>query len=131
MAPVEDRVGITETDIEAIERVALDYLEGYISGDADRHLRSYHPEAVKRRYKTDADGVVGIIHLSPQTMADDAALQAPQHAEAEIIIDAVYDDIATVRIYSPWWVDFAHVVKARGAWKLFHVTWQRRRDDLT
>jgi hypothetical protein len=46
-------------------------------------------------------------------------------------IDAVYDDIATVRIYSPWWVDFLHVVKARGSWKLFHVTWQRRRDDLS
>jgi hypothetical protein len=131
MSLVEDRVGISETDIEAIERVALDYLEGYVSGDADRHLRSYHPEAVKRRYTTDADGVVGIIHLSPQTMADDAALQTPQNAEAEIIIDAVYDDIASVRIYSPWWVDFAHVVKARGAWKLLHVTWQRRRDDLT
>lgn len=131
MALVEDRVGISEADIEAIERVALDYLEGYVSGDADRHLGSYHPEAIKRRYHLGSDGVVGIIHLSPQTMADDAALQTPQPVEAEIIIDAVYDDIASVRIYSPWWVDFAHVVKARGAWKLFHVTWQRRRDDLT
>lgn len=131
MAPAQDQVGITDTDVEEIERVALDYLEGYVSGDAERHLQSYHPEAIKRRYHLGTDGVVGIIHLSPQIMADDAALQTPQQAEAEIIIDAVYDDIATVRIYSPWWVDFAHVVKARGAWKLLHVTWQRRRDDLT
>jgi hypothetical protein len=131
MASVGDHAGISEMDLEAIRGVALDYLEGYVSGDADRHLGSYHPEAVKRRYTLGADGVVGIIHLSPQIMADDAALQSPQQVEAEIIIDAVYDDIASVRIYSPWWVDFAHVVKARGAWKLLHVTWQRRRDDLT
>lgn len=129
MALVEDRVGVSQSDIESIRQVALDYLEGYVSGDAERHLRSYHPEAIKRRYSVGADGVVGIISLSPQTMADDAALQTPQQVEAEIIVDAVYDDIASVRVYSPWWVDFVHVVKARGEWKLFHVTWHRR-DDI-
>ena len=130
MALVEDRVGVSESDIESIRQVALDYLEGYVSGDAERHLRSYHPEAIKRRYSVGTDGVVGVITLSPQTMADDAALQTPQPVEAEIIVDAVYDDIASVRVYSPWWVDFLHVVKARGEWKLFHVTWQRRDDNL-
>jgi Putative lumazine-binding len=130
MAPVEDRVGVSESDIESIRQVARDYLEGYVSGDAERHLRSYHPEAIKRRYSVGTDGVVGVITLSPQTMADDAAIQTPQPVEAEIIVDAVYDDIASVRVYSPWWVDFVHVVKARGEWKLFHVTWQRRDDSL-
>lgn len=24
------------------------------------------------------------------------------------------------------WVDFLHIVKARGAWGLFHVTWHDR-----
>jgi len=130
MPLLEDRVGVSESDIESIRQVALDYLEGYVSGDAERHLRSYHSEAIKRRYTVGTDGVVGVITLSPQTMADDAALQTPQHVEAEIIVDAVYDDIASVRVYSPWWVDFVHVVKARGEWKLFHVTWHRREDNL-
>ncbi len=129
MSLAEDGVGVSQSDIESIRQVALDYLEGYVSGDAERHLRSYHPEAIKRRYSVGTDGVVGIISLSPQTMADDAALQTPQQVEAEIIVDAVYDDIASVRVYSPWWVDFLHVVKARGEWKLFHVTWHRR-DDI-
>ena len=128
MALVEDRVGVTESDLEAINQVALDYLEGYVSGDPERHLRSYHPEAIKRRYSIGADGVVGIITLSPQIMADDAALQTPKQVEAEIIIDAVFNDIASVRVYSPWWVDFLHVVKARGEWKLLHATWFTRDD---
>ena len=59
-------------------------------------------------------------------MADSAATQTATAGDAEIIIDGVYNDIATVRVYSPWWVDFLHVVKARGSWKLFHVTWHRR-----
>jgi hypothetical protein len=131
MPLVEDRVGVSQSDIDEINRVALDYLEGYVSGDAQRHLRSYHPEAIKRRYSLGPDGVVGMITLSPQIMADDAALRAPSQGQVEIIIDAVFEDIASVRIYSPWWVDFAHIVKARGEWRLFHVTWHRREDDLT
>ncbi len=131
MALVEDRVGVTESDLEAINQVALDYLEGYVSGDAERHLGSYHPEAIKRRYSMGADGVVGIITLSPQIMADDAALQTPQEVEAVIIIDAVFNDIASVRVYSPRWVDFLHVVKARGSWKLLHATWFTRDDVVT
>ena len=59
-------------------------------------------------------------------MADDAAIQTPQSVTAEVIIDAVFEDIASVRVYSPRWVDFLHIVKARGAWKLFHVTWHSR-----
>ena len=129
MGLVVDRVGVSASDLEAINQVALDYTEGYVSGDADRHLRSYHPEAIKRRYSVGKDGVVGIISLSPQTMADDAALQTPKQVEAEIIVDAVFNDIASVPVYSRWWVDFLHVVKARGEWKLFHVTWHRREDN--
>lgn len=121
------QVGVTQADIDAITEAAHDYLAGFLSGDAPRHLGSYHPEAIKRRFTEDEHGVFGINTLSPQTMADFAARQTPTDpGDYEIVIDAVYNDIATVRVYSNWWVDFLHVVKARGAWKLFHVTWYPR-----
>ena len=128
MASESDRVGASQEDIDAITKAALDYLEGYVLGDAERHLRSYHPEAMKRRYSQDEDGIFGIISLSPQTMADFAALETPTKTTVEVVIDGVFNDIATVRVYSPRWVDFLHVVKARGEWKLFHVTWHGRND---
>ncbi|MEN8240271.1 MAG: nuclear transport factor 2 family protein [Actinomycetota bacterium] len=127
MAAVADHVDASPNDIDAIEAAALDYLEGYVAGDAERHARSYHPEAVKRRYTQDEAGVFGIINLSPTTMADFAALTEPEDdCEIEIFIDDVSQDIASVRVYSCHWVDFLHVVKARGEWKLFHVTWHSR-----
>jgi hypothetical protein len=46
--------------------------------------------------------------------------------QIEVIIDGVSEDIVSVRVYSCNWVDFLHVVKARGEWKLFHVTWHGR-----
>lgn len=124
---IPDQVGVSSEDIDAIREAALDYLEGYVSADAQRHHGSYHPEAIKRRYNQYEDGVFGIASLSPQTMADWAARQDPGDiGDAEIIIDGVYNDIASVRVYSKWWVDFLHIVKARGSWKLFHVTWHNR-----
>jgi hypothetical protein len=126
---VSDQVGASSEDIDAIKQAALDYLEGYVRGDAQRHHGSYHPEAMKRRYNEHEGGVFGIASLSPQTMADWAARREPDDVgDVEIIIDGVYRDIATVRVYSQWWVDFLHIVKARGAWKLFHVTWHDREE---
>ena len=125
---VPSQVGVSQEDIDSIRLAALDYLEGYVSGDAPRHFSAYHSEAIKRRYAL-KDGVHEIINFSPQTMAESAGLRTPQQlGDFEILIDAVYEDIATVRVYSQWWVDFLHVVKARGSWRLFHVTWHRRED---
>lgn len=128
MGSVSDHGEAAQEDVDAITKVALDYIEGYVSGDAQRHARSYHPEAIKRRYTQDEAGIFGIISLSPQTMADYAATQTDtdQGGSVEVVIDDVFEDIATVRVYSPRWVDFLHVVKARGEWRLFHITWHDR-----
>lgn len=128
MESTQDRPAPAQDDVDAITRVALDYLEGYVSGDSQRHLRSYHPEAMKRRYTEDEDGIFGIVSLSPQTMADYASTESGSDSggSIEVIVDDVYEDIASVRVYSARWVDFLHVVKARGEWRLFHVTWHKR-----
>ena len=117
-------------DIDAVAKVAFDYIDGYTQGDADRHARAYHPECVKRRYIVDGDsGVTELQQVPPCTMVDYAAkVAAIDDCEGEIFIDAISEDMASIRIYSCQWVDFAHVVKARGAWKLFHVTWHGRND---
>lgn len=132
MTTVAERVTAAQADLDGIERAALDYLEGFVTGDAERHLRAYHPECVKRRLTTDLEtGVTEQIVLSPQTMADYAATGQSiiEDCPAEVFIDDVYDDIASVRVYSCRWVDFLHIVRARSEWRLFHVTWHRRGDE--
>ena len=130
MTVIASHVSADSSDLEAIEAAANDYLFGYVTGDADRHLRAYHPEAIKRRYEEGDSGVFGITNLSPRMMADLAGITEPEDdCDAEIFIDDVFEDIATVRVYSCHWVDFLHIVKARGEWRLFHVTWHRRETD--
>lgn len=126
LAPTD--LAASPEDIDAVTRVALDYIDGYTLGDTERHGRAYHPECVKRRYAIDeASGVTELVQIPPRTMVDYAAASEPiADCEREVVIDAISEDIASVRIYSCRWVDFAHVVKARGEWKLFHVTWHGR-----
>lgn len=117
----------SQEDIEAVTRAARDYIDGFTQGDVDRHARAYHPECIKRRYLTDEEsGVEGIQLVTPRMMSDYAAIGAIPDCEAEIIVDAISEGMASVRIYSCQWVDFLHIVKARGAWGLFHVTWHDR-----
>lgn len=128
MISIADHIQASDSDLEAIIAAARDYLEGYVTGDGERHARAYHPEAIKRRYTEDEDGLFSMINLSPRVMSDYAATQdASDEADrADMFIDDVSQDIASVRVYSPRWVDFLHIVKARGEWKLLHVTWHSR-----
>lgn len=129
MTLVPETLEASQDDRDGVTRAALDYIEGYTQGDADRHARAYHPECLKRRYFVDAEtGIEGLRVVSPRTMIDFAASGASvvPNCTAEVVIDAISQDMASVRIYSCNWVDFVHVVKARGGWKLFHVTWHNR-----
>lgn len=119
-------------DVEAVKRVAREYIDSYVRGDAARHAAVYHPECLKRRFVTDeSSGVTELVTLSPQVMADYATASGPMdgECETEVVIDDISEDMASVRIYSCRWIDFAHVVRARGEWRLFHVTWHARGGD--
>ena len=125
LAPAE--LVASQEDIDGVMRAALDYIDGYVTGDAERHTQAYHPECVKRRYdKNEKYDIAELVVLTPQMMTDYAAVTQIQERDREVIIDAISQDIASVRIYSERWVDFLHIVKARGDWKLFHVTWHDR-----
>ena len=129
LAPAE--LVASQEDIDGVMTAALDYIYGYTEGDPERYARAYHPECIKRRYDHDPDtGIDGLIVLTPRVMVDyaGAGSEIPD-CEAEVVIDAISQDIASVRVYSCRWVDFIHMAKARGEWKLFHVTWHRRPGD--
>lgn len=129
MSLVPAHLDAPQADIEAIRAVATEYIRSYTHGDAERHERVYHPECVKRAYGTDADsGVTELLFFSPRMMADYARASGRMETECEVevVIDDIAGDMASVRIYSCNWIDFAHVLRARGEWRLFHVTWRRR-----
>lgn len=118
----------SQEDIDAVTKVALDYLFGYVEADPERHARAYHPEAVKRRYFTGESGIDFLQTVSPQMMIDwtAAGLGREEGTEYQMMIDDITEGMASVRVYSTKWIDFLHLVEARGQWRILHVTWKHQ-----
>jgi len=126
MTLAPEKLTESQEDIDGITKATLDYVEGFTTGDAGRHALAYHPEALKRRYdRSEVSGLDILETISPQGMVDYArtGMSKVEGIEYEIVIDAVSEDIASVRLYSSKWVDFLHIVKARGEWRILHVAW--------
>lgn len=129
MSLAPEKLTASQEDIEGVMEAVLAYIEGYVQGDGERHARAYHPEAIKRRlYLDPEDGMTSLMSISPQMMTDYAATgkSIEEDCDFEIVIDDISEDIATVRCYSCNWVDFLQLAKARGEWRLLHVTWHGR-----
>lgn len=114
---------------EAITATALDYAEGWFTGDAARVERALHPEFLKRRVVTDVStGEQSVHELDARTMVRATADGVGRGAwagplEFRVTILDRYEDMATVRVVSPMYVDYLHVVKWEGRWVILSAMW--------
>lgn len=131
MTLAPERLTATEEDIDGVMDAVRAYVEGWINGDPEHHARAYHPECVKRRLEIDEPSGVTVVDLAtPTAMVEYAATgrSVIEDCEYDVVIDAISEDISSVRLYSCRWVDFLHLFKARGEWRLLHVTWHHRKE---
>src|SRR5688500_19746062 len=59
---------VSEADKAAITQTALDYLEGWYAGDAERMERALHPELAKRIMRTNAQGQSRLEQMGAMTL---------------------------------------------------------------
>jgi len=114
-----------ENDLQAVRQAVVDYCEGYHRRDPEQTARAYHSECLKRSFEVTDDDVWYLIVQTPASMVDVARIDRKRVDDPsyEIIIDDLSEDIASVRLYSDGWVDYLHVVRARGEWKLLHAAY--------
>jgi hypothetical protein len=117
-------------DLEAIEAVALDYIDGYYTGDGDRMKSALHPELAKRIVAKDPKtGESKLINMSAEQLVEVTASGGGQHYLAEqrlndVEILDVYGDVASVKITAAEWIDYMHIAKVDGDWKIINVLWE-------
>lgn len=118
---------------EAIRRTALDYLEGWYQGDAERIGRSLHPSLVKRALKKDSPtGREYLNYLTREEMVVATEEGGGTHVAIDkqlytITILDIYEEVASVRADNPDWVDFLHLVKLNGEWVIVNVLYTTNR----
>jgi len=131
-------VGQTPDERAAIRQAALDYIEGWHEGNAERMERALHKELAKRAIFA-AGGAETIAHLTKAQMVEATQKGGGKNRPAETrnikveILD-VYREIASVRTECADFIDYLHLAKSEGAWKIVNVLWQynvKERKEVT
>lgn len=116
-------------DKEAITKAALDYIEGWYEGNAERMERALHPELVKRGVFVDkktgkiAMRSVGAADMVKYTKA--GAGKSPEKKEkVKLTVLDVFKNTACVKIISPDFVDYLQLARYKDGWAIVNVLWE-------
>jgi len=117
-------------DSAAIRATALDYIEGWYTGDAARMERALHPRLAKRIVRaagdTSALGDMTAEQLVGATRAGYGTRTPPAEQQKDVTILDVFRGAAVVKIVARDWVDYLQVAKWNGEWKIVNVLWEMK-----
>lgn len=125
----------TPEDRSEVERAVLDYVEGVYEVKPELIQRSVHPELKKfgfaRRSPSDDWRVIPmtydqLVALAGSYYKDEGG--APADAPKKVEILDLLDQTASAKLIASWGVDYFHLAKYEGKWKIVHVLWQSVED---
>ena len=119
----------TAADSSAIVATALDYIDGFYTSDAARMERALHPELAKRIVVDPAGPESRLQNMSAEQLIDatagGGAARIPDDAKkTDVSILDIYNNIASVRIDAGLWIDYLHIARWNGEWKIVNVLWE-------
>ncbi len=128
--PVLSLQAQTAADSTAIKKAALDYVEGWYEGNAERMERAVHPELAKRIVRTDpGSGRNRLEQMSAMTLVQGVkrggGKDTPsEQQQKEVIIFDIYQNTASAKAIMSGWIDYMHLAKWSGEWKIVNVLWE-------
>jgi hypothetical protein len=130
VSAIQAQTNVSETDKAAIKQTALDYIEGWYEGNAERMERALHPELAKRIVRTNPqNGQSRLDQMSALTLVQGTrrgfGKQTPKDKQQkDVIILDVYGNTASVKIIASDWIDYLHIAKSNGRWVIVNVLWE-------
>ena len=130
-SPASAQETASAADSAAIRQAALDYIDGYYSGDAARMERALHPQLVKRIVR-DVEGTRVISEMTAQQLIDGTAAgwgaRVPADVRrSDVVILDIFRNVAAVRVDAHDWIDYMQLARFEGEWKIVNVLWELRR----
>ena len=120
----------SETDADAIKRTALDYIEGWYEGNAERMERALHPELAKRIVFTDPKSgrsrldSMGAMTLVQRVKAGGGTKTPKEQQQKDVTVLDIYENAACVKVVASEWIDYLQVAKFNGRWVIVNVLWE-------
>ena len=117
----------TSADTTAIVANALDYIEGWYEGNADRMERALHPDLAKRIVSTSESGST-LGHMTAEMLIgyvqQGGGQSTPEdQRQRDVTVLDIFEETAVVKIVANTWVDYLQVAKWNGEWKIINVLW--------
>ncbi|MEZ0611685.1 nuclear transport factor 2 family protein [Fibrella sp. WM1] len=123
--------GQTKQDSVAIKQAALDYIESQHTPNPAQMERALHPRMVKRTFWKDKATTKDYVReTSTESMVllaesyNKKGDQFPATPKKEVKFLDISDRTASVKLIADEWIDYMHLVKLNGAWKIINVLWQ-------
>ena len=119
----------TAADSAAIRQTALDYIQGWYTGDGPRMERALHPELAKRivrsdslgRYRLDSQSAMTLVQNTQSGGGKDTPA-ADRHDDVRIL--DIFRNAAVARIDASYWIDYLELAKWRCRWVIVNVLWE-------
>jgi len=122
------------SDSTAIIETALNYGEGFYSGDAARMENALHPDFNKvTPVKMSPSGNTFLYYSTFSGLVEmsraGAGLLEESKRKISVTIFKIYDDIAFAKLMSSQFNDYLEMVKIDGQWKIINVLWANGPDS--
>ena len=119
----------SEADKAAIKQTALDYIEGWYEGDAERMERALHPELAKRIVRTNPQGQSRLDQMSAMSLVQGTrrayGKQTPKEKQQkDVTILDVFENAACAKVVAADWVDYLQLARWNGHWVIVNVLWE-------
>jgi hypothetical protein len=114
----------------AVKQAVLDYVEGIYEVDSKRIERSVHPELAKRGFyikrgeTARSEEPMTFTQLVELAKTYNAKNRIPKNAPKEVVIFDILDQTAEREINGRLGLDYMHLAKYDGKWKIVNVIWQ-------
>ena len=118
-------------DEEAIERAALDYIEGWYQGNAARMDRALYTGLVKKRITP--EGEVWEVNKDWMVAATEGGrgrIEHPEKGQKDITILDMTERMASIKIVSEKFIDYLHIVNDAGNWVIVNVLWDYKDQEM-
>lgn len=129
LAPISPLFCQSRSDSAAIRQAALDYIQGWYTGDATRMEGALHPELAKRIVRSDTLGNFRLDQQSAMTLVQNTrrgfGKETPEaDRRDDVRILDIYRNAASARVDASQWIDYLQLAKWRGRWVIVNVLWE-------
>ena len=126
---VNAQTKVSDEDKAAITATALDYIEGWYEGNAERMERALHPDLAKRIVRTNDKGQSALGQMSALSLVQGVKRgggkdTSKDKQQKDVTILDVYENAASVKIVASDWIDYLHVARFNGRWVIVNVLWE-------